>query len=111
MSKIIKIGGRDIDISEATPFSSIVPPHEQPLEGKKIYIRNILDKEIIITNFRVSKSKKNDGQCLCIQLVLGDEICVIFTGSSVLISQLERVKDKLPIRTSIKKIDKFFTLT
>jgi hypothetical protein len=36
---------------------------------------------------------------------------IIFTGSIVLIDQLEKYKENLPFYTTVKKIDKYYTFT
>jgi hypothetical protein len=82
-------------------FSSFADPHA--LEGGKVKIGDVLDKEILIVNYRITPSNKNSGQCLTIQFELNREKHVIFTGSSVLKNQLEKYKDKLPFLASIVK--------
>jgi hypothetical protein len=42
---------------------------------------------------------------------LPDERFIIFTGSTVLQEQLEKYKDRLPFMATIRKIDRFYTLT
>lgn len=86
----------------------------QILDGAKISIDRILNQEIEIIGFRISKSKyqKNKtGQCLTLQIVYNNDRHVVFTGSDVLIAQLERYGEKIPFFTMIKKIDKYFTLS
>ena len=36
---------------------------------------------------------------------------IFFTGSGVVISMLEKYEDKIPFITTVKKIDKYYTLT
>ena len=36
---------------------------------------------------------------------------IVFTGSGVLIDQIEKYKDNLPFYVTIKKIDRYYTFT
>jgi hypothetical protein len=36
---------------------------------------------------------------------------VLFTGSSVLIEQMEKYKDEVPFLTTIKKVDRYYTFS
>ena len=80
------------------------------LDGKKVRIDEILNKPITVVGQRIIPSKRNDGEkCLHLQFELGDALHILFTGSGVLIDQCEKYSDKIPFRTEIKKIDKYFT--
>lgn len=82
-----------------------IKTHTDHLIGEKIKISKILNKDIVITGFKIEKSKypKNkSGKCLCIQLDVDSEQRVVFTGSDVLIGIMEQVKkEDLPIETKI----------
>ncbi|MBC8402499.1 MAG: hypothetical protein H8E14_13500 [Candidatus Marinimicrobia bacterium] len=86
-----------------------------PLDGDKIRIDDILNCEINIVGFRICKSKydKNkSGKCLTLQFKNGSEDKrVIFTGSDVLIDQMNKYGEEIPFHATIKKIDKYYTLT
>lgn len=87
------------------------------LDGDKIRIDNVLNQEICITGYRikVSKfSKNNSGKYLTMQFYFGgdgNQSHILFTGSDVLISQLERYGEEIPFWATIKKIDRYYTLT
>ena len=84
------------------------------LDGSKIKIEAVLNKEILVTGYRVQESKfnkSNNPKCLTIQIIMDDTKHVIFTGSKVLIDQMERYKDEIPFIAIIKKIDKYYTFT
>ena len=91
--------------------------HEGPLEGKKIRIDDVLNVEILITAYRLKESKyqrTSAPDCLTIQFEYPDKPGVrhvIFTGSTVLCDQLKRYQDNLPFLATIKRIDRYFTLT
>ena len=87
------------------------------MDGKKVSLDDILEKEIIVLRYRVKKTKFSEAKnpdCLTVQFVypVNEEAhFVFFSGSSVLMQQLEKYKDKLPFSATIKKIGKYFTFT
>ena len=86
---------------------------EDVFEGDKLSIDEVLNNEVEIINFKINQSKfqKGTGKCLTIQVELNNEKRVIFTGSEVLMKQFEKYKDELPFVATIKKIDKYYTLS
>lgn len=84
-----------------------------PLDGNKIRIDDILNKELIITEYKIKESKypKSGPKCLTLQVVLDDKKYVLFTGSVVLLEQMEKYQDHLPFIATIQKIDRYYTLT
>lgn len=97
-------------------FSDFAEPGG-PLEGKKIPINDVLNVEILIVTFRLKESKYQRTSApdfLTVQFEYPDrpgEKHVIFTGSAVLVDQLQKYKEQLPFLATIKKIDRYFTLT
>jgi hypothetical protein len=84
------------------------------LDGNKKRIDDILNKEIIILNYRIKTSRYSehkDGKYLTLQIEIENEKFVIFTGSEVLIEQIERYASELPFVAIIRKINKYYTLT
>jgi hypothetical protein len=79
--------------------------HPDLMIGEKVKISKVLNREILITNYRIVESKypKNkSGKCLHLQFKLGDEFKILFTGSDVLIHTIEQVKtEDLPIACQI----------
>ena len=87
---------------------------ENILEGEKLTIASVLNKEIEVTGYRIKNSKyakSNFEKCLSLQFELGGSKFVAFTGSNVLIDQIEKYKDEIPFLTTIIKIDKYFTFS
>jgi len=82
-----------------------------PLDGAKLKIADILNKEILVTGFRVKNSKYNTSSCLTIQFMLGDERHVAFTGSQVLLDQCKSYETEIPFLARIKRIDKYFSFS
>lgn len=78
------------------------------LEGDKKKIDDILNQNIIVTGARFSKSRYNKNESrkyLTLQFKMNGEekLYVIFTGSNVLASQVEKYKDKIPLRRKLLK--------
>jgi len=87
------------------------------MDGKKVSLDDILDKEIVVLRYRVKKTKFSEAknpECLTVQFAYPeneDVHFVFFSGSSVLMQQLEKYQDKLPFSASIKKVGKYFTFS
>ncbi len=83
------------------------------LDGDKIRIDDVLNKELIITGYRIKESKypKSGPKCLTLQIVLDDKKHILFTGSTVLLEQMEKYQDNLPFIATIRKIDRYYTFT
>jgi hypothetical protein len=85
-----------------------------PLDGDKIRLDEIINRELLITGYSIKRSKydKNrSGKCLTLQVEVDSERRVVFTGSDVLIEQMEKYGNQVPFLTTIKKIDRYYTLT
>ena len=76
---------------------------EQNLQGKKLSINKLANKEIEVINYRLT-STKFSSNCAQIQfrLLSKDTVFVTFTSSKVLIRQLTQYKDELPFIAFIK---------
>jgi len=82
------------------------------LLGKKKHMDDVLNRAITIRGHKVIASKKNAGeQCLHLQFEMDAELCILFTGSAVLIDQCEKYAAQIPFRTKIVRIDKYFTFS
>lgn len=87
---------------------------ENVLDGDKIRIDDILNEEVQITGYAIKNSKysKNEsGKYLTLQIIKDDKKYVIFTGSDVLIDQLEKYNDEIPFMATIRKINRYYSLT
>lgn len=83
-----------------------------PMPGNKKRLEEILNKNIIILDYRINKSnKRENSECLQMQFMCDGEVYVTFTGSVVLIDQIKAVKDKLPLKTIIIKVDKYYSFS
>lgn len=81
------------------------------ITGDKIKLDSILGKEIVIKGYKISNSRYNDGKLLTLQFELEGKEYIVFTGSSVLIEQIEKYKNEIPFMTKIEKVNKFYSFT
>lgn len=81
--------------------------------GDKLKITTVLNKEIIIHDFKLENSKiyttRGTCKCLCLQISLNGEKHVVFTSSSGLINTIIQIeKNQFPFTTTIIKDDERF---
>jgi hypothetical protein len=86
------------------------------LDGSKLRLDDILNQEILILGHRIRQTKypgKGSERCLTIQFRrAGDaEMHVVFTGSSVLVEQMEKYGEKVPFIAVIKRVDRYYTMS
>jgi hypothetical protein len=99
------------------PRFSEFAKEDKHLEGPKKRIDEALNLEILITGYKIGKSRyknKNsneDMDYLSLQIEINGEKFVIFTGSRVLAEQVEKYKDKIPFLAKIVKIDRYYSLS
>jgi hypothetical protein len=88
---------------------------EGPLAGDKVRIEDLLGRDIEILAYRLGPSrypdKSESGKYLQLQFRFSDEDALrcMFTGSGVLIRQLEKYHDKIPFLASIERRGRCFT--
>ena len=112
--KEIKMILTDIEKIKQNQFHSFAEfaKDKLPMPGDKKHLNDVLNREILLLDFRVTESKKRqDGKCLQIQFLMDDQVCVLFTGSAILLDQVKSARDKLPFRGTIVKIDKYYSLS
>ena len=84
-----------------------IKPELTAMTGEKIKISKILNREIVIHDFRIEESKfkkENSARCLYMQISIDNVKHVVFTGSQVLASMISRVsKEDFPFTTTIVK--------
>ncbi len=85
-----------------------VKPAVQGFSGDKIAIDRILNREIVVHQYKVVDSKfEGKGKCLHLQIGLGGEMRVVFTGSVILIDALNQLApNDLPFKATIVKENK-----
>ena len=93
------------------PKFSDFAPASGKLEGEKMKLADILDKEILVTGYAVHKSKFKDEMYLTLQFEFDNVKRVLFTGSGVLTNQIETYADKIPFFATVKNFGKYFAFT
>lgn len=94
------------------PHFSDFADESKSFEGDKKKIDEIINQEILILDFKVKDSKqRKNSMYITIQFNLNGSTFIVFSGSGILIDQLEKYKDNIPFYTQIKKINKYYTLT
>ncbi|MFA5407903.1 MAG: hypothetical protein WC343_03930 [Bacilli bacterium] len=106
------IGGQGTeDIPRFCDFAD----EKKRLEGTKIRVADIINKEIRITDYSIDLSKfpTKDGASknrLMLEFILDGEKHVTFTGSEVLMALIQKYAHKIPFYATIKHIDRYYTL-
>jgi hypothetical protein len=85
-----------------------IKPATKGFEGDKIKMSKILNREIIVHDFKIEDSKvfkdRGSGKCLHLQISLNDEKHIVFTGSSYLIEVIQQIPmEGFPFTTTIIK--------
>lgn len=92
-----------------------IKPNNGRFVGEKIKMWDVLNREIIVHDFKVNESKfkeSNSSQCLNLQIEINGQKRVLFTGSKVLTQMIGNVdKDNLPFATVIQKNGESFQFT
>lgn len=90
-----------------------IKPELKNFIGEKIQIKRILNAPITVHDFKIEPSKfEGKGNRLTLQIEKQGEKRVVFTGSSVLMQQIEKVpKDKFPFETTIVNDNEYFEFT
>lgn len=90
---------------EIKNFGDIFPKVD--FDGEKTKIDELLGKSIVIKQYGMIPSSFGENKnFLVIQATIDDEkdkLVTFATGSSIIFSQLEKIKDQLPVRTTIIK--------
>lgn len=91
-----------------------IPSSQKGFIGDKIKIDRILNREITVLDYKIEKSKfeNGSGKRLCLQIAIGQTKHIVFTGSTGLMEQIEKVpKDKMPFVTTIVRENERFEFT
>ena len=83
---------------------------EDTLGGEKKKIIEILNKEILILNFRIQKSKIKDGNYMIVQFELDNKKYVIFTTAIRVVKRIKQYEDRMPYHATIIQEYKYYTI-
>ena len=100
-------------VNEVKRFSDFAEP-SYLLEGEKKRLPDILDKEIKVVAYRINNTKLRDAKndkCMTVQFELDGQKHIFFTGSMVLMEQLQRYDKNLPFMATVTKVGKCFSFS
>lgn len=93
----------DKKINKMEVFDVNEDEDDMDLDVNRVQIDDILDKNIIITDFELRPSDYEVGEYAIINLIYNDLESVLMSGSKALVRKLKKYEDKLPIRCRITK--------
>ena len=92
-----------------------IEPTQQNFTGDKIKLNKILNKEIVVIDFKITPSKfpeKGNGKCLNMQIQINETKHLLFTGSGNLMDMISKVpKEDFPFKTNIQQDDLLLKFT
>jgi hypothetical protein len=93
-----------------------IQPKSKGFEGEKIKMSKILNREIVVHDFKIEDSKvfkdKGTGKCLHLQISFNNEKHIVFTSSSGLIEMIQMVPaDGFPFTATIVEDNERFMFT
>lgn len=90
-----------------------IKPRINAFVGEKISVQKLFNLQIKVLNFKIEPSKQKAGtQLLTLQIERKGEKRIVFTGSTVLIDQIERVpENKFPFLTTIRGDNDYYEFT
>jgi len=80
-----------------------VAPSFQPLEGQKVTVREMVDKEFVIT--RIVKLTREDGDYIGVQVENGDWQGFFFSSHTVIVRKLVECIDALPLLAKVTLVE------
>ena len=114
--QFLNISKKNNSLGDKMEFNSIprFEPSRITMEGEKVTVDSVVNKEVAFLDIQVAPSTFYEGDFGTVQIAndLGEKQ-FFNTSSKVLIAQLTDLKDKakLPIRATIKKVKRYFTLS
>lgn len=91
-----------------------IKPASKSFIGDKIKIDRIINREIVVLDYKVEDSKynKGNGKCLYLQIELQGTRHVVFIGSTVLMEMIQQVPaEEFPFATTIVRENHRFEFT
>ena len=94
------------------PKFSVFAKDQTPMPGTKKRLDEIVNREIKVIDYRIRRSKQKDGtECLQLQFLLDGEVCVLFTGSSVLNKQIKEFASQIPFVGTIVHVQRYYSFS
>jgi hypothetical protein len=91
-------------------FSEIVPEKKSFNVDAKVSFAELVDKDFVVADYEVFPSKFEGCDEFAVILVKSDgQELITTTSSRVIMGQLEKMKDELPVKVRLEKRKKYFT--
>jgi hypothetical protein len=90
-----------------------IKPNVKTFVGEKIKVKNIINVQIKVIDFKIEPSKQKPGtDLLTVQIEWKGDQRIFFTGSTILMDQIQRVpKAKFPFTTTIINDNSYYEFT
>ena|SRR5688572_27711827 len=90
-----------------------IKPKINVFVGDKIPVKKILNVPISVLEFKIEPSKKKEGtDFLTLQIEKSGEKRIVFTGSKIMMDQINRVpKESFPFTTTIVNDNEYYEFT
>jgi hypothetical protein len=91
-------------------FNEIVPEKKSFNVDVKVPFAELVDKDFVVADYEVFPSKFEGCDEFAVILVKSDgQEQITTTSSRVIMGQLEKMKDELPVKVRLEKRKKYFT--
>jgi hypothetical protein len=97
---------------EVMNFNEIVPAKKSFNVEAKVPFAELVDKSFVVLNYELFPSKFegcNEFAVILVQHNGGEAVTT--TSSRVIIDQLGRIKDKIPVKVHLQRRNKYFTFS
>lgn len=97
---------------EAKTFGEIVPQKKRFNVEEKVTFGDLVDKSFVVLDYETFPSKFEDCDEFAVILIQqNDKQAVTTTSSRVIIDQLVRIKDEMPVKVQLQRRNKYFTFS
>jgi len=93
-------------------FGEIVPEKKNFNVDAKVQFSELVDKSFVVLDYEVYPSKFEGCRGFAVILLKsnGDEV-ITTTSSRVILDQLEKLKDELPVKVRLERRNRYFTFS
>ena len=97
---------------EVKSFKEIVPEKKSFDVDEKVPFAQLVDKSFVVLDYEVFPSKFEGCDEFAVILLKsnGDKL-ITTTSSRVIMDQLEKMKDKMPVKVTLQRRNKYFTFS
>jgi len=93
-------------------FAEIVPAKKNFNVDAKVQFAELVDKSFVVLDYEVFPSKFEGcrGFAVILLKLNGDEV-ITTTSSRVILDQLEKMRDELPVKVRLERRNRYFTFS